>query len=338
MTKPGKVVFIDGAWAGGTVEAETLAARGYELEVAGCTTDDEVVEAAGDATAILNGIYWMGPELFARLPELRVVVRAGVGYDNIDVEAATDAGVIVCNVIDYGTNEVANHAFAMILALNRKLVALDHAVRAGGYRPAAELMPHTGRLTGQTLGLVSFGTIARAVARRAAGFGMRVIAHDPFVDATQAATAGVELVELPALLAESDYVSVHAPLTPDTRGLIGAPELALMKPSAYLVLTSRGGVVDEQALVGALRNGTLAGAGIDVWESEPPAPEHPLLSLDNVIGSMHMAWYSEVAEVARRRGHAEAAADVLDGVMPRSVVNPAVLERAPLRTRLTTGR
>jgi D-3-phosphoglycerate dehydrogenase len=328
-----KVVYIDGAWGGGEIEREVLEARGYELALAACTTDDEVVDVAGDATAILNGIYWMGTEVFERLPALKVVVRGGVGYDNIDVAAATKHGVVVCNVIDYGTNEVANHAFALLLALNRKIVPLNAAVRLGAFRPAPQIMPHTGRVAGQTLGLVSFGAIARAVARRAAGFDMQVIAFDPFIDPAAAQELGVEVVPLDELMARSDYISVHTPLSDATRGMIGAKELALAKPSAYLVVTSRGGVVDEAALTEALLENRIAGAGLDVWEQEPPDPDHPLFKLDNVVGSLHMAWYSEVAEVARRTGHAEAAADFLDGIRPNSVVNPEVLESFSLRPR-----
>jgi D-3-phosphoglycerate dehydrogenase len=331
MSSGDVVVFIDAWGSDGSIERGVLEPRGHELVLAQCMTDDEVVAAAGEAPAILNVVHHMGAELFARLPKLKVVVRGGVGFDNIDVDAATDAGVIVCNVVDYGTNEVANHAFALLLALNRSLLAADRAVREGKLIPAPSLMPHTGRIAGQTLGLVSFGTIARAVARRAAGFDLTVIASDPFVDPAEAAALGVELVELPELLARADYVSVHAPLGAATRGLIGATELALMKPSAFLVVTSRGGVVDEVALAEALRAGTIAGAGVDVWETEPPDASNPLLSLDNVVGSMHVAWYSELAEVARRAGHAEAAADVLDGLRPRSVVNPVVLDRFALR-------
>jgi D-3-phosphoglycerate dehydrogenase len=333
MSSGERVVFIDAWGSDGSIEREVLEPRGHELILAQCATDDEVVAAAGDAPAILNVVHHMGAELFARLPKLKVVVRGGVGYDNVDVDAATDAGIAVCNVVDYGSNEVANHAFALLLALNRSLLAADRAVREGVLVPAPTLMPHTGRIAGETLGLVSFGTIARAVARRAAGFDLTVIASDPFVDPADAEALGVELVELPELLARSDYVSVHAPLGPATRGLISAPQLAMMKPSAFLVVTSRGGVVDESALAEALRGGVLAGAGIDVWETEPPDPSHPLLALDNVVGSMHLAWYSERAEVARRAGHAEAAADFLDGVLPRSVVNPAVLDQFSLRSR-----
>jgi D-3-phosphoglycerate dehydrogenase len=326
MAQGDKVVYID-CDEEAAVESDVLAQRGYELVLTDCASDDEVVERAGAATAILNGMYWMGPSLFERLPELKVVVRAGVGYDNIDVAAATEAGVIVCNTVNYGTHEVANHAFALLLALNRKLFPLGDALRKGVRGPAPEMMPHTGRLAGQTLGLVGFGAIGRAMARRASGFDMRVIAYDPYVDSLQDETVNVELVDLPELLSQSDYVSVHAPLTAATRGLISGPELALMKPSAYLILTSRGGVVDEAALTDALRDGRIAGAGIDVWEKEPPEPTNPLLTMDNVVGTMHMAWYSEVADVVRRKIHAETAADVLDGILPHSIVNPEVLDR-----------
>ena len=308
-------------------------ARDAELVLGGCSNDDEVVAVAGEAPAILNGMYRMGLSLFERLPSLRVVVRRGVGFDNIDLDAATNAGVVVCNVTDYGFNEVANHAFAMLLALNRKLIPVDRIARLGVRPPAPPTMPHTGRLTGETLGLVSLGTIARAVARRARGFEMRVVAFDPYVQPALAEAVGVELVPLPELLRCSDYVSVHTPLTDQTRGLIGAAELALMKPSAYIVVTSRGGIIDELALADALQRGRLAGAGLDVWEREPVDPAHPLLQLDNVIASPHFAWYSEVSIVALCRGFAEAAADVLHGIMPRSVVNPAVLARVRLAPR-----
>jgi D-3-phosphoglycerate dehydrogenase len=333
MSSKPKVVYIDSRPGTGDIEQEVLERRGMELVLGRCTSDDEVVALAADAPAILNTMYWMGPTLFEQLPNLKVVVRGGVGFDNIDVAAATKAGVIVCNVTDYGSEEVANHAFAMLLALNRKIVSLDRALRTGNHLPPPRSMPHTGRFASQTLGLVSFGTIARAVAKRALGFDMKVIAFDPYVDRSVAQSFGVELVDLPELLQRSDYVSIHTPLSGSTRRLIGPAELALMKPSAYLVLTSRGGLVDEEALADTLKAGQLAGAGIDVWETEPPPVDHPLLQLDNVIGSMHMAWYSDVSVVILRNRFAESAADVLDGIMPRSVVNPEVLERFELKPR-----
>jgi D-3-phosphoglycerate dehydrogenase len=210
---------------------------------------------------------------------------------------------------------------------------LDRAVRQALRQPAPHIMENTGRFAGETLGLVSFGTIARAVARRAQGFDMRVVAFDPYVEPGQGRSLGVDLVPLDDLLRQADYVSVHTPLSAETRGLIGARELGLMKPSAFIVLTSRGGVIDESALADALGQGRLAGAGIDVWEHEPVEPDHRLLQFDNVVASSHCAWYSKVAHVALRRGFAEAAADVLQGIMPRSVVNPGVLDRVTLAPR-----
>jgi D-3-phosphoglycerate dehydrogenase len=327
-------VYIDGLTRGisGDIEREVLAARDIDLVVAGCEDDDAVVEATHGVPAILNTMYWMDRSLFERLPDLKVVVRGGVGVDNLDVDAATDCGIVVCNVIDYGYNEVANHAFAMLLALNRSLVTLDRSIRSA-WMSGPSLMPHTGRVAGETLGLLSFGHIARAVARRAGGFDMRVVAFDPFVEPPAAEELGVELLPLDDVLRCSDYLSIHTPLMAETRGLLGAREFALMKPSAYVVLTSRGGIIDEAALANALTTGQIAGAGIDVWDGEPIEPSHALLQLDNVIATPHAAWYSRVSIVELRQRFAEAAADVLHGIMPRSVVNPSVLERMPLRPR-----
>jgi D-3-phosphoglycerate dehydrogenase / 2-oxoglutarate reductase len=335
MSERHKVVaYLQAAAVEAPLMRDVLAERGFELALApGCESDDEVVNTVGDAPAVLNDVHRWPHSLFDRLPALRVLVQGGVGYDNIDVEAATRAGVVVCNVVGYCTHEVANHTFAMLLALNRKLAALGQAVRNGTYRPVAEVMPHTGRLAGETLGVVSFGAIGRAVAKRAAGFEMRVVAFDPYINPARGEELGVELVTLPELLSQSDYVSVHTPLSAATHHLIGASELALMKRSSYLVLTSRGGLVDESALADALNEKRIAGAGIDVWEHEPPVPGHALLQLDNVVASMHMAWYSRVGDETRQRWHAESAADVLDGIMPRSIVNPEVLQQVALKPR-----
>jgi D-3-phosphoglycerate dehydrogenase len=329
-----KVVHIDGQpGADWSIEREILEAADAELVVGGCTDDEQVVAVAADADAVLNTMYFMNRPLFERLPAMKVVVRGGVGYDNLDVDAATDCGIVVCNVVDYGYNEVANHAFALLLALNRKLIPLDRGVRLGRGRPDPAEVVHTGRVAGQTLGLVSFGNIAQAVARRAKGFDLEVIAFDPYVDAARAAELGVELTSLEDLCRRSDYISVHTPLANETRGLIGEDQLALMKPSAYIVLTSRGGVIAEDALASALRDKRIAGAGIDVFVNEPVTADNPLLQLDNVIATPHFAYYSEVSVLVLRQRIAEAAADVLRGVMPRSVVNRQILDRVTLAPR-----
>jgi len=335
-----KVVYVDSSRQPGvdwTEERAIFDAVGADLVLANCASDDEVVEQAGDADAILNTMYYMDAALLARLSGVKVIVRGGVGVDNIVVPAATEHGIIICNVVDYGYNEVANHAFAMLMSLNRKLVQLDRAVRDGTGRPPSEVLAHTGRVAGETLGLLSFGNIAQAVARRGQGFDMEVIAYDPYVEPAAAARHGVALVPLDELLRRSDYISVHTPLVDETRGLIGARELALMKPGAYLVITSRGGIVDEAALGDALAAGQLAGAGIDVWVHEPVTADNPLLAYDNVLASSHHAWYSDVSPALLRRRTVEAAADVLAGVMPRSVVNPEVLADHPLAPRPSAG-
>jgi D-3-phosphoglycerate dehydrogenase len=329
-----KVVHIDGdPNADWSLERETLDAVGADLVVGGCKTDEEVVAVAADADAIMTTMYFMKRSLFEQLPNCQVVVRGGVGYDNLDVEAATDLGILICNIIDYGYHEVANHAFALLLAMNRKLIQLDRGARNGEPRPPRGALAHVGRIHGQTLGLVAFGHIAREVAKRGQGFGMDVIAYDPFVDPEVAKAAGVELVELDELMRRSDWLSVHAPLSEATRGLIGAEQLALAKPSLYLAITSRGGVVDEAALADALREDRIAGAGIDVWVHEPVRADEPLLQFDNVIATNHYAWYGDVSAAVLRQRIPEAAADVLRGVKPRSIVNPSVLERRPLADR-----
>jgi D-3-phosphoglycerate dehydrogenase len=257
------------------------------------------------------------------LEGLKVVVRTGVGYDVIDVPAATDLGVIVVNVPDIWVREVANHALALLLAWNRKIITLDrnvHAGKWGGGVPGA----WTGSLHGETVGIVGLGNIGGAFARRVAAFETKVIAHDPYVDDMRFHELEVERVSLEALAERSDYVSVHTLLNAETRHLIGEAFFKRMKPTAILINTSRGPVVDEQALAQALREKRLAGAALDVWEREPVAADNPLLGMDNVIATPHAAYFSSsaVAQVPRRCG--EEVARVLTGQRPINVVNPEV--------------
>lgn len=308
------------------VEAAQLAKADAALIARHCSSDEEVVAFAKDADGILCAAYPVGRAIFAGCPRLKVVVRYGIGFDNIDLEAASDHDVVVCNVTDYCIDEVATHAFALLLALNRRLRQLDMAARKG---ERIALGP-SGPLRDETLGLVAFGHIARAVAERARPFGLRVVAYDPHLDPAAAEGYGVRLVPLEEVMSSSDYVSVHAPLNGETRGLIGARELAMMKPTAHLVTTCRGGVVDEGALYEALKAGRIAGAGIDVWDPEPVRPDNPLLEFENVIATPHSAFYSEASVPLLLERVGEAAADVLRGYLPRSVVNRDVLERVRL--------
>ena len=308
-----------------TAEAEQLAKADAELVALTPEQQQDIPAHVQDADGIICGYRQVGKDIFDAAPNLKVVVRYGIGFDNIDWQTAIDYDIVVCNITDYCINEVATHAMSLLLALNRKLVAHNAAARAGERVPLGP----SGALYNETIGLVSFGHIAQQAAIRAQAFGLNVISHDPFMDPAVAEAAGVRLTSLEEVM-QADYVSVHPPLTPETRGMIGAEQLAMMKPTAYLITTCRGGVVDEQALHDALKQGQLAGAGVDVWDPEPVHKDHPLLEFDNVIATPHSAYYSDASAPLLLQRVGEAAADVLQGYMPRSVVNKAVLDKVSL--------
>ena len=286
-------------------------------------TEDEVIARARDADALVVTYSPIGRKVMSALDKLKVVVRTGVGYDVIDVDAATELGVIAVNIPDIWVREVANHTMALLLAWNRKIITLDRNVHAGSWGsgvPGA----WTGSIHGETVGIVGLGNIGSAFARRLAGYETTIIAHDPYVDDAHFKALGVERVALAEVAERSDYVSVHTLLNAETRHLINAAFLRRMKPTALLINTARGPVVDEQALAEALREKRLAGAALDVWEKEPVAADNPLLGMDNVIATPHAAFYSSsaVAKVPRRCG--EEVARALSGQRPLNVVNPEV--------------
>ena len=290
----------------------------------------EVIARTRDADALIISSSPVSRRVMESLEGVQAVMRTGVGYDVIDVPAATELGVVVINVPDIWIREVANHALALLLAWNRRIVTLDREVRGGtwsGRVPGAV----TGSLHGETVGIVGLGNIGSAFARRIAALETHVIACDPYVDDARFKTLGVERVDLPTLAARADYVSVHALLNAATRGLINEAFFRRMKPTACLVNTSRGPVVDEAALARALREGRLAGAALDVFEEEPLAADSPLRRLDNVILTPHAAYFSSpaVAQVPKRCG--EEIARVLLKERPLNVVNPEVY--APGRVR-----
>ena len=283
----------------------------------------EVIEKTRDADGLIVSASPVTRRVMESLEGLKVVVRTGVGFDVVDVPAATELGVVVVNVPDLWIREVANHALALLLAWNRGIVTLDREVRAGVWNsrvPGAA----TGSLHGETVGVVGLGNIGSAFARRAAALDTRVIACDPYVDAARFVALGVERVDLLTLAARADYVSVHTLLNDETRGLISEAFLRRMKPTACLINTSRGPVVNEAALVRALQEGRLAGAALDVFEEEPLPADSPLRSLDRVILTPHAAYFSSpaVAQVPRRCG--EEVARVLTQERPLNVVNPEV--------------
>ena len=291
----------------------------------------EYLEALADADAVLmTPRTWLTAEVVRGLRKCKVISAAGIGVDKVDLDAATEAGIPVTNVPDIFTEEVADQAFMLLLAVNRKLLYCHEMATSGRWAQAYAGLGSMPKIHGSTLGLVAFGNIARAVARRAQGFGMRVLAYDPFVEPAAMTGLGVEPRSLDDVLRESDFVSVHAPHSKGTHHLMGKAQFALMKPSAVFVNTGRGKVVDEPALIRALEAGQIAGAGLDVLEEEPPEPNNPLLKMPNVVVTPHMASYSNEANVARRRRVGEEIAAVLTGKRPRNVVNKSVLERLAL--------
>lgn len=297
---------------------------------------EEILAAAADCDALLVISARVPANVVERLDRCRVIARLGAGTDRIDVEAATRAGIVVANVPDFCVNELAEHTFALLLAWTRRLPYMMAQMRQGNW--TARHHPGVHRLAGQTLGLVGFGHSAVAVAERARSFGLRLRAwvREPGKYAAKAAALGVELVGWDRLLADSDFVSLHVPLTPATRHLIGARELALMKPTALLINTARGAIVDESALVAALRAGRLGGAaldvfdGIDVFAPPGPPPSHPLLELDNVLLTPHSGGSSVESTLDSKVRGARNAAEVLSGRWPPYVVNPEVKPRWPL--------
>jgi D-3-phosphoglycerate dehydrogenase len=253
---------------------------------------------------------------------LRGIVKYGVGVDNIDLLAAKKRAILVANCPDYGSGTVADHAFAMLIGLARRLVLQDtHFRRHGWYWPDPRYCGVD--LEGKILGIVGLGKIGRKMARRAAGFDMQVVAYDPYVDADVVEADGcrVRFVTLDELLSSSDFVSIHCTLTSETRHLLGERELRTMKSSAFLIDVSRGAIIDESALIRGLQEGWFAGAGLDVFTSEPLADQHPLLSLSNVVITPHLAWYTWEAAARQSKQAADAVLDILAGRRPRSIVN-----------------
>ncbi len=292
---------------------------------------DQLIEETRGCDAVLTSWGVRFDRRVIEALEKCVVIGVGsVGVDMVDVEAATEAGIVVTNVPDVFIDEVADHTMMLLLAAARRVTVMDHMVRGGDWWKGRPLFDEIPRIFGQTLGLVSFGNVARAVAARAIPFGLRVIAHDPYVSELEITRAGVEPVELDELLERSDFVSLHPALNEETRHLIDAAALERMKPGAVLVNTGRGPLVDQDALVEALRSGEIAFAALDVLEREPPKEDDAILELHNVILTPHSASATSRMRPATRRRAAREVALVLSGRWPRSCVNPTVLPRVPL--------
>ncbi|WP_129841041.1 C-terminal binding protein [Streptomyces sp. RFCAC02] len=307
-----RVVVTDQAF--GAVAEERAVAERHAAEFAEhhCVTEEETRAAvAGADVAFVNFAPVTRPVLAALAPGA-TVIRYGIGYDNVDVAAARDLGVRVANVPDYGTDTVADHAVASLLALLRRLPVYDRAIRRDGWCAPADVGPLPS-FSATTVGLVGLGQIGLAVHRRLRAFGFRVLATDPYADPAAGPPGGPGLVELPELLAEAHAISLHAPATPDTHHLIGPRNLARMRPGAVLVNTSRGALVDTNALAGALRAGRVAAAALDVLAPEPLPSDSPLRDLPNVVFTPHAAFYSTESLRALQRLAAEEADRALAG-------------------------
>ena len=326
MGRQFKVVRVDRKGSGAVIkeESEELAKVNAELVRADCATESEIIEAAKDADAIITAFAQITRRVMEMLPKCKVIVRYGIGFDTIDIDAATDNGILVVNIPDFCLEEVSNHAITLLLVCAKKLVLLNNYTKQGRWAEAKQAQAPMGSIYGQTLGLVGCGSIGRMTARKAQCFSLKVLGYDPYVDKSLAKEHGITLVSLPELLKESDFISVHTPLNKETWHLVGEKEFKQMKPTAYFINTSRGPVVDEPALIKALQEKWIAGAGLDVFEKEPVDPDNPLLKMDNVVVTPHSAGYSDAAFKRLRTRVGQEAARVLSGQWPKAVVNKSV--------------
>jgi D-3-phosphoglycerate dehydrogenase / 2-oxoglutarate reductase len=302
---------------------QVLAGIGAELELASDPTPEGILRVGANADALLATYAKVTADIIAKMPRCRIISRFGIGVDNVDLEAATRAGIVVTKVPDYCIDEVSDHTMALLLALVRKIPSSNAQVHAGRWEMKAVVPIH--RLRGSVLGLLGFGRIPQMVAPKAQGFGIHVVAHDPFVPPEVFIRTGVEPVEIDRLLEISDYVSIHTPLMPETRGMFDADAFARMKHGSYLINTARGPIVDDAALARALDAGQLAGAALDVMPQEPPSAS-PLVGRSDVIITPHTGFYSEESMLELQVKAAEEVVRVLSGQSPRNPVNPEVLQ------------
>lgn len=319
-----RVLVTDYTWESTEPEGEVLARVGAELVIAETGSEEELARLASDVDAILFCFAQVPGAVLRAGPRLQVAGRYGIGVDNIDIAEASRLGILVTNVPSYCLDEVSDHAMALLLACARKTAVYDSAVKQGNWSLHSGVPIH--RLRGKTLGLLGFGKIGQTLSEKARGFGLRLIAHDPFVSPARVEGFGVQPVDLDFLFSQSDYLSVHAPLNAQTQGLINEQRLRQMKETALLINTSRGQIIDEAALVRALQEGWISGAGLDVFSEERLPPDHPLLQSPKVVATPHVAFYSEESLTDLQRQAAENVALVLSGRKPSSILNPEVLD------------
>ena len=332
-----KVLITDHVWPTTEPEATVLREEAdAEVVVAPDGSEETLISLAGDVDAIMTCFAQVTPNVLKAASNCVAVGRFGVGVDNIAVDTATELGMAVTYVPDYCVDEVSDHVMALLLTWNRRVALFDNSVKGEGWG-SVPLTMRMMRLRGKTIGIIGFGRIGQAVAQKALAFGMRVLASDPLFNPQTAALRGARYVDTDTLLRESDFVSLHAPLNPHTQNMIGERELGLMKSESFLVNCARGGLIDEDALHSTLTGGGIAGAGLDVMADNHPSNDHPLLSLDNIIITPHVAFFSQESTLELEQRAAREVACVLTGRMPDNLVNPAVLEHESPRHSLTIG-
>ncbi len=318
-----KVVITDYEYPNIDQERAIITGSGAELAAFQVKDEEGLIEIVRDADAVVVQYANITPKVIKAMEHCKMIIKYGIGVNNIDSMAATEKGIYICNVPDYGIDEVSNHAIAMMLALAKKLPIVTKSLRGGewGYLSTIPLF----RLQDSTLGLVGLGRIPSLVAKKMSGFGMNILAYDPYANEEYARSQGVTLVDFDTLIEKSDFVSVHCPQTEETTHLFNKEVFTRMKKTAFLINTARGPIVDQTALIEALKSGEIAGAGLDVFEQEPIEKDSELLKMDNVIATPHCAWYSEQAITTLQRKVAEEVINVLKGNKPFNCTNKVAL-------------
>ncbi|MCC5833174.1 MAG: C-terminal binding protein [Opitutales bacterium] len=319
-----KIVVTDHGFQDVLIEKKILSAAACKFEVYQCRTEEEVLNVLADPDVILVQYAPITRKVIESLDRCRAIIRYGMGVDNIDVEAAQAKGIAVCNIPDYGIQEVADHTAAMCLALSRQLIHYTHSVRAGDWPDSPIVRPQKS-LRSVVFATAGLGRIAREVHRRMQAFGVKSVAYDPYLSASQFETLGIQSVTKDQLIETSDIIALHLPLTDETRGFIGTAEFSRMKKGSILVNTARGGLVDTLSLVQALEEGLLGGAALDVFAEEPLTPDHPIRRSPRVMLSPHLAWFSEDALPTLQRLAGEEALRAVRREPLRCCINPEVL-------------
>jgi D-3-phosphoglycerate dehydrogenase len=318
------------------IAKEILSRIGAELVQVPVFTEEEIIRNGADADAVLvSAIEPYTAKVIRALPKCRIIARTGIGFNNIDAEEATRQGIAVAIVLDASVDEVSDQAMAFLLAFSRRILPVAQAVRAGlwkaGTKGMEEAQGKMFRLTEQTLGIVGVGRIGSRVAAKARAFGLRVLGYDPYLSSEDLKARGVEKVDFSTLLQGADYISINAPLSAETKSMFGSAEFKQMKPTAVIINTARGAIIDEKALCQALSEGMIAGAGLDVTNPEPPSPENPLLKFDQVLVTGHFAYYSETSVRELHVKSAEAIVSALQGKFPPFLANPEVKKQPNCR-------